>query len=137
MANAEGLILHKSDFDAEETLRRLLAAIQAANNLTLFAHVDHSAGAQAAGLSLRAMDVVIFGNARAGTPLLAAAPTLGLDLPLRMLVWEADDGAAWTAYNDPVWLAGRHGLSAGADAMAQLMASLARIAIERPPTPAG
>jgi uncharacterized protein (DUF302 family) len=76
----------------------------------VFAHVDHAAGAAAVGLPLRATDLLIFGNAKGGTPLMQAGQTTGIDLPLKALVWQDEAGTTWLSYNDPSWLAERHGL---------------------------
>jgi uncharacterized protein (DUF302 family) len=106
--NVEGLVTVASALGPQETLHKLKATL-AAKGMTVFAHVDHSAGALAAGLSLRPTDLVIFGNARAGTPLMQAAQTMGIDLPLKALVWQDASGKTWLSYNDPKWLAARHG----------------------------
>jgi uncharacterized protein (DUF302 family) len=94
---------------------RLEAEVKA-KGLTVFAHVDHAAGAGAVGLSLRPTDLLIFGNAKGGTPLMQSAQTIGLDLPLKILVWQDATGATWLSYNDPSWLAKRHNLSADVEA---------------------
>ncbi len=78
--------------------------------MTVFARIDHAAGAAGAGLSLRPTDLLIFGNAKAGTPLMEAVQSIGIDLPLKALVWEDASGVTWLSYNDPAWLAQRHGL---------------------------
>jgi uncharacterized protein (DUF302 family) len=78
--------------------------------LTRFAEIDHSGEAARAGLSLRDTEVVIFGSPRAGTPLMVARPLLALDLPLKVLVWQDDDGSVWVSYLAPDVLADRHGL---------------------------
>jgi uncharacterized protein (DUF302 family) len=78
--------------------------------LTVFARIDHAAGATAVGLSLRATEVLIFGYAKGGTPLMNSVQTIGLDLPLRALVWQDASGKMWLSYNDPAWLAKRHGI---------------------------
>ena len=105
----EGLISKRSSFGPEETMQRLEAEVQA-KGLTVFAHVDHAAGAAAVGLSLRPTDLLIFGNARGGTPLMQAAQSIGIDLPLKALVWQDADGVTWVSYNDPAWFAHRHSL---------------------------
>src|SRR5262245_37466493 len=110
---AKGLITIESRFGPEETMNRFEAEVRA-RGMTVFAHIDHAAGAAAAGLSLRPTELLIFGNARAGTPLMQSAQTLGIDLPLKALVWQDESGAAWLSYNDPAFLAQRHGLD-GAD----------------------
>jgi len=106
---ADGLITVKSSYGAKETRERLEAEVKA-KGLTVFAHVDHGAGATAAGLPLRPTDLLIFGNARGGTPLMQAAQTIGIDLPLKALVWQDEAGGTFLSYNDPAWLAQRHGL---------------------------
>jgi uncharacterized protein (DUF302 family) len=93
-----------------------LEAVVKAKGLTVFAHVDHAAGAAAAGLPLRPTDLLIFGNAKGGTPLMQSAQTIGIDLPLKMLVWQDAAGATWLSYNDLSWLAKRHGLSTAVEA---------------------
>jgi uncharacterized protein (DUF302 family) len=105
----DGLISERSSFGPEETMRRLEAEVKA-KGLTVFAHVDHAAGAKAVGLPLRPTDLLIFGNAKGGTPLMQAVQSVGIDLPLKMLVWQDADGVTWVSYNDPAWLAHRHGL---------------------------
>ena len=106
---AEGLITIRSAFGPEETMNRLEAEVRA-KGLTVFAHVDHAAGAEAVGLPLRPTDLLIFGNARGGTPLMQAQQTMGIDLPLKALVWQDASGVTWLSYNDPHFLAQRHGL---------------------------
>jgi uncharacterized protein (DUF302 family) len=79
--------------------------------IIVFARIDFSADAARAGLTMRAEQLLIFGNPKAGTPLMLAAPTAGLDLPLKALIWEDVDGRAWVAYNDPQYVVRRHGLA--------------------------
>ncbi len=105
----EGLTTVASGFGPTETMDRLVAAV-AAKGLTVFARIDHAAGAAAVGLPLRPTEVLVFGNARGGTPLMQAAQTISIDLPLKALVYADADGKSWLAYNDPAWLARRHGL---------------------------
>jgi uncharacterized protein (DUF302 family) len=80
--------------------------------LTVFCRIDHAAGAVAAGLQLRPTEVLIFGNAKSGTPLMQATQTIGIDLPLKALAWQDAGGQTWLSYNDPVWLTERHGIEA-------------------------
>jgi uncharacterized protein (DUF302 family) len=110
----EGLITTESRHGPRETLARLKAAI-AAKGLTLFAYIDHAAGAAAAGMPLRPTDLVIFGAAKGGTPLMQAAQTIGIDLPLKALVWQDAEQKTWVSYNAPEWFAARHGLGAEVD----------------------
>jgi uncharacterized protein (DUF302 family) len=112
----EGLITIRSNSGPSETTNRLEAAVKA-KGLTVFAQIDHAAGAAEAGLPLRPTSVVIFGNAKGGTPLMQALQTIGIDLPLKVLVWEDASGTTWLSYNDPSWLAKRHGLPKGTDAV--------------------
>ena len=86
-----------------------------ARGLTVYAHIDHAAGATAVGLSLRPTELLVFGNAKAGTPLMRAAQTLGIDLPLKALVWQDESGIARLSYNDPGFVARRHGLNGAND----------------------
>ena len=112
---ADGLITIKSSFGPEDTMQRLEAEVKA-KGLTVFARVDHAAGATAVGLPLRPTDLLIFGNAKGGTPLMQQAQTIGIDLPLKALVWQDEQGATWLSYNDPAWLADRHGVGEPAKA---------------------
>ena len=124
----DGLITMKSAFDPKETMKRLEAEVKA-KGLTVFAHIDHAAGAAAVGLPLRPIDLIIFGNAKGGTPLMQQAQTIGIDLPLKALVWQDEVGSTWVSYNDPAWLAQRHGLgnevSGPLSAMTALLEALA------------
>ena len=106
---AEGLITVRSSFGPKETMDRLEAEVKA-KSLSVFARVDHAAGAAEVGLKLRPTDLLIFGNAKGGTPLMQAVQTIGIDLPLKALVWQDANGATWISYNDPHWLAKRHEL---------------------------
>ena len=125
----EGLKTVQSNFRQKETATRLEKEILA-QGMKVFARIDHSALAIAAGLSLPPAEVFIFGNPRGGTPLMQADQTIGIDLPLKALVWQDETGATWLAYNDPQWLAQRHGVRAGSDrtlhAIADGLAAVAR-----------
>jgi uncharacterized protein (DUF302 family) len=114
-AAADGLITLQSHYGPTETLRRLEAAVKA-RGFTVFAHIDHAAGAAEVGLMLRPTDLLIFGNPKGGTPLMQSLQTVGIDLPLKALVWQDERGTTWLSYNDPVWLVHRHGDAAGLDA---------------------
>jgi uncharacterized protein (DUF302 family) len=107
----DGLITLPSGFAAKETMDRLEAEIRT-RGMTVFARVDHAAGAAEVGLPLRPTELLIFGNARGGTPLMQAGQAIGIDLPLKALVFEDTAGKVWLCYNDPHWLAQRHGLGA-------------------------
>ena len=107
--SAEGLVTVRSQHGPEETMNRLGAAVRA-KGMTVFAQIDHAAGAEAVGLPLRPTEVLVFGHARSGTPLMESSQTMGIDLPLKVLVWQDEGGVTWLSYNDPGWLAHRHGL---------------------------
>jgi uncharacterized protein (DUF302 family) len=118
-----GLVLVQSRSPAHETTERLLSAL-AKRKLTVFARVDHAAGAAAVGLQLRATELVIFGNPQGGTALMQDNQSAGIDLPLKALVWEDSDGKTWLSYNDPNWIAQRHSLGAGSAPAVKAMAGL-------------
>ena len=127
---AEGLITRQSSYGPQETMQRFEAAVRA-KGMTVFAHIDHAAGAASVGLPLRPTDVLNFGNAKGGTPLMQAVQTIGIDLPLRALVWRDASGATHVGYNDPRWLARRHGAEVGNEAILKAMADfLAAVAEE-------
>lgn len=126
----DGLSVLPSGFGPAETMERLAAAATA-RGMAVLARVDHAAAAAQVGLELRPTAVLVFGNARAGTPLMHATQTIGIDLPLKALVWRDEAGATWLAYNDPAWLAERHGARLGNEAVLQAMAgALAAVAAE-------
>jgi uncharacterized protein (DUF302 family) len=106
---ARGLTTIRSNYGPEETMNRFEAEVRA-RGMTAFAHIDHAAGAAAVGLSLRPTELLIFGNARGGTPLMELLQTVGIDLPLKVLVWQDASGITRLSYNDPNWIAKRHGL---------------------------
>jgi uncharacterized protein (DUF302 family) len=118
----QGLTTVKSSHAPQETMNRLEAAVKA-KGLTVFARIDHAEDASTAGLSLRPTEVLIFGNAKGGTPLMQAAQTIGIDLPLKALVWQDASGQTWLSLNDPAWLAARHGLE-GVEAVVGKLAAL-------------
>jgi uncharacterized protein (DUF302 family) len=124
----EGLITLPSSFGPKETMSRLQAEVRA-RGMTIFSHIDHAAGASAVGLALRPTDLLIFGAAKGGTPLMQSAQTMGLDLPLKALVWQDEAGSTFLAYNDPAFLAHRHCLGANVNAaIAAMSAALKEIA---------
>jgi len=112
---ADGLVSLRSSSGPQDTKNRLEAAVEA-KGMTVFACIDHAGGAAAAGLPLRPTDLVIFGSAKGGTPLMQAVQTIGIDLPLKVLVWQDVMGNTWVSYNDPTWVARRHGLDPDTDA---------------------
>jgi len=106
---ASGFVSHRSQHSVDETVARLKSILDA-KGVMLFAVVDHSGEAKKAGLEMRPTKLLIFGNPAAGTPVMLAAPTIAIDLPLKILVWEDAEGAAWLSWNSPEYLQARHGV---------------------------
>ncbi len=106
-----GLLSRTSPYPVVETLDRL-AAVLKAKDVKVFARIDHAAAAQGAGLTLRPAQLLIFGNPKAGTPLMQAAPSIGLDLPMKVLAWQDTQGQTHVTWNTPDYLIQRHGLDA-------------------------
>ncbi|MFB0488345.1 uncharacterized protein (DUF302 family) [Methylobacterium sp. OAE515] len=132
---ADGLVTIKSAFGPAETMSRLESEVKA-KGLTVFARIDHAAGAATVSLPLRPTDLLIFGAAKSGTPLMQAAQTIGIDLPLKALVWQDEAGTTFLSYNEPANLAGRHGLGPSADAVVMPMsAALKAIAAKATTSP--
>jgi uncharacterized protein (DUF302 family) len=124
----EGLTSIQSSFGPKATMERLEAQIQA-SGLKVFARIDHAAGAAEVGLPLPPTDLIIFGNARGGTPLMQSVQTVGIDLPLKILVWQDAANNTWLSYNEPNWIAQRHGVAgreSTIDKMADLLRAIAR-----------
>ena len=111
MARNNGLVQVASHYSVDDTVQRLQAAF-AAQGLQVFALVDHSGEAEKVGLQMRPTKVLIFGSPKAGTPLMVAAPSLAIDLPLKALVAEGVAGKVSVTYNDPEFLRERHGVPA-------------------------
>lgn len=130
----EGLVISPSAYGPKQTMDRLAAAVES-RGITVLARIDHGAAAAKVGMELRPTEVLIFGNPRAGTPLMQATQTIGIDLPLKALVYEDENGATHLAYNDPAWLARRHGAEAE-DAVAAIAQTLAQLAREATATDA-
>jgi uncharacterized protein (DUF302 family) len=118
-----GLVSVESQSAKRETTDRLLSAL-AKRKLTIFARVDHTAGAASVGLPLRPTELVIFGNPQGGTALMQDKQSAGIDLPLKVLVWEDADGKTWLTYNDPNWIAQRHSLGSESSSSVKAMAGL-------------
>jgi len=117
-----GLITIASSAGPKETADRLAAAI-AARGLSLFARIDHSAGAAAVDLALRPTELFIFGNAKGGTALMQSNQTAGIDLPLKALIWQDAAGATWISWNDLRYLAHRHRLGPAVDRNIEALAA--------------
>jgi uncharacterized protein (DUF302 family) len=132
---ADGLITIPSSGTVKGTLDRLESEVKA-RGITVFARIDHAARTASAGLAMRPTELRIFGNATAGTPLMQATQTIGIDPPLKALACEDASGRVWLSYNDPGWLPHRHGLDASSaaatGAMTAMLASIAHEAAAAP-----
>lgn len=104
-----GIVNEPTSHSVDQTVERLKAILQA-KGVALFALVDHSGEAAKVGMKMRPTKLLIFGNPKAGTPLMLAAPSSAIDLPLKLLVWEDGQGKVWISYNSPQYLQKRHGL---------------------------
>jgi uncharacterized protein (DUF302 family) len=122
----------RSSHGPKDTMNRLEAEVKA-KGMTVFARIDHAAGAAEVGLPLRPTELLIFGNAKGGTPLMQAEQAIGIDLPLKALVWQDAAGTTWLSYNDPTWIAKRHGLSASTEAAVRAWRGRWMGSRERPP----
>ena len=111
MNSGEGIISKPSKYSVPETLQRL-EAILTAKGIRVFARIDHSGEAEKAGLKMPPTQLLIFGNPKGGTPVMLAAPTAAIDLPLKALAWQDASGQVWLSYNDPAYIQRRYGLTA-------------------------
>ena len=122
-----GLVSVESRFGVTETIDRLVETITRAG-LRVFARIDHAAGAREIGAPLRPTELLIFGHPKGGTPLMQDNQLAGIDLPIKALAWEDDQGKVWLSYNDAQWLAERHGLGdASRDAVAAIAAGMQKV----------
>ncbi|MGB9030993.1 MAG: DUF302 domain-containing protein [Acidobacteriaceae bacterium] len=110
-ATENGIVSERSHHTVDETVDRLKSLLQA-KGVKLFALVDHSGEAAKAGIEMRPTKLLIFGNPAGGTPVMLAAPSIAIDLPLKILVWEDGDGVVWLSWNSPEYLRDRHGVPA-------------------------
>jgi|SRR5450631_4291517 len=117
-----GIARRASRYSVDETVSRIEAILRE-KGIKLFVVVDHSGDAERSGLTMPPTKLVIFGNAKAGTPLMLETPSVALDLPLKILVSEQQDGSVWLSYNTPAYLQQRHGFSAA------LMANIAAVEV--------
>src|ERR1700682_42296 len=108
-ATNNGIVDKLSHHSVDETVERLEGILQS-KGVTLFATVDHNGEAEKVGMKMRPTKLLIFGSPKAGTPLMQAAPSVAIDLPLKILVWEDGQGKVWVSYNSPAYLQQRHGL---------------------------
>ncbi len=129
---ADGLVAIKSPYTAKETMDRFEATAKQ-RGLSVFARIDHAAGAARVGKTLRPTEVLIFGNPQGGTPFMECAQSVGIDLPLKALVWEDAASQVWLGYNDPDYLAKRHGVATcpAAAGIAKALAGLGEAAVAK------
>ena len=104
-----GIISIPSNHSVDQTVEKLKGILQA-KGVTLFALVDHSAEAEKVGMKMRPTKLLIFGNPKGGTPVMLSAPSIAIDLPLKILIWEDKEGKVWVSYNSPAYLQARHNM---------------------------
>jgi uncharacterized protein (DUF302 family) len=121
-----GLVTKKSAHSVAGTLDRLEKALKD-KGIVIFARIDHAAGAKKAGMHLPATEVLIFGNPKLGTPLMQSKRTVGIDLPLKVLAWEDEEGQVWLTYNAPAFLADRHGITGRAEVLKKMTGALQKL----------
>lgn len=124
-----GIVNRQSNHSVDETLAKIEGMLKT-KGVTIFAVVDHSGEAEKAGFQMQPTKLVIFGNPKAGTPLMLAAPSSAIDLPLKLLIWEDSNGKTWVSYNSPEYLQKRHGLPADLIPILGVAANLATVATE-------
>ena len=124
-----GLVTIPSQFSASDTMQRLTAAVTA-RGMTVFARIDHADGAATVGMTLRPTQLLIFGHPKGGTPLMLSRQTAGIDLPLKALAWQDENGDNWLTLNSASWIAQRHDLgnetAAAVQALDQAMTAIAQ-----------
>ena len=126
---ADGLVVLKSSHGVKETIDHFEAAAKA-RGLNVFLRIDHAAGARKIGKELRPTELLVFGNPQGGTPLMECAQSAGIDLPLKALAWQDESGQVWLGYNDPKFLATRHGAGDCGPVVSNLAKALAGLAQE-------
>jgi uncharacterized protein (DUF302 family) len=129
---ADGLVALKSPYSAKATMDKFEELVKQ-RGLNVFARIDHAAGAAKVGKSLRPTEVLIFGNPQGGTPFMECAQSVGIDLPLKALVWEDANNQVWLGYNDPAFLAQRHGVAqcAAVENLGKALSGLAEATVAR------
>ena len=126
-ANVDGLITVESNYSVQETMDRLETALEE-NDLIIVARIDHAANAANAGMELRPTQLIIFGNPQLGTQLMQSNQTVAIDLPQKFLAWEDAGGTVYVSYNDPAYLADRHGITGDDEVIQQISQALAMLA---------
>jgi len=124
---SDGLVTVKSTHSVQVTADRLVKILKE-KGMTVFTRIDHAAGAKKTGQVLRPTQLILFGNPKVGTPLMQCAQTIGIDLPQKALIWEDASGKVWLSYNDPTYLAKRHGLKGCDQAVNKVAGALAKFA---------
>lgn len=122
-----GLVSVESRYDVPTTADRLVGALEA-KGIKVFSRIDHAAGAKSVGMELAPTELVIFGTPKVGTPLMQCGRSIGIDLPLKALIWKDDDGKVWLVYNDPAYLGERHRLNGCEGPLTTLSNTLAGLA---------
>jgi uncharacterized protein (DUF302 family) len=122
---AEGLTAVRSPYSERETMDRFVRVAGTAG-MNIFARIDHAAGAKKVGRALRPTEVLIFGNPKGGTPFLECSQTVGIDLPMKLLVWTDESNQTWIGYNDPAWIGRRHEVES-CPAISKLSQALAKM----------
>ncbi|MFQ5779491.1 MAG: DUF302 domain-containing protein [Nitrospiria bacterium] len=122
-----GLIRIQSDHDVKTTADHLEEILKS-KGMTLFTRIDHALGAQKAGMKLRATELLIFGNPKVGTPLIHCSHSIAIDLPQKVLIWQDEGGKVWLSYNDPKYMAARHGIIGCEDAIKRIEKALSLLA---------
>ncbi|HDP89818.1 MAG TPA: DUF302 domain-containing protein [Thioalkalivibrio sp.] len=123
LAADNGLVTKPSPHSVSQTLNRLEAALEA-RGITIVTRWSHDAGARRAGMALRPTELLLFGNPALGTHFFTSAQTAGIDLPMKALAWEDADGQVWLAYNDPGYIAARHGITDREEIVAKMRGAL-------------
>jgi uncharacterized protein (DUF302 family) len=124
----DGLVTVSSDDDFEATVEHIRTSIEENENLSLVTTVDHAANAETVNMDLRPTTLLVFGNPAGGTPLMQASQSIGIDLPQKLLVWETEDGSVNVTYNDPTFLADRHGIEEMEDLLSNTASVLESLA---------
>lgn len=123
----EGMASVESPFDVATTIDKLTVALES-KGMSIFGRVNHAANAEKAGLSLRPTELLIFGNPKIGTPLMNCAQSVALDLPQKMLAWEAEDGSIRLGWNDPMHLQARHAIEGCDEVLQKVSGALSNFA---------
>lgn len=122
----DGLVSKKSEYGANETLNRLQAVLEK-KGITVFARVSHTAGAEGVGIALRPTELLIFGNPKLGSHFFTSRQSAGIDLPMKALAWKDADGQVWLTYNDPQYIADRHGITDRGEIVSKMSGALDRM----------